>query len=338
MKPYKYLLLLIILLGNGSINAFAQANIVQKIDSLIVNYNKLGNFNGNILVAKDNHIIYESSLGYTDATKTNKLTLDYKFNIGSITKEFSAVALAQLEGQGRLNLSDKVSKYMPEFPLWANQVRIKNLLDYTSGIPDVNWKQINGDKDILAGLLVIDSLDFAPGTTYDYNNNNLFLRQLIVEKISKTPFKAYTEQFIFKPCDMSTAVMTPIENEDNIAKGFSTELKEDKKDLPITGGTYLTVLDLYKWSKCLYQKKLIKKRQILKLGKAFDLEDTQSALGNTIFKSNNLIKHVHDGRAGSYEALLVSNLNQNWTIILLSNSHTGKLFEISDKITQILNY
>ena len=120
----------------------AQQKKVLQIDSLMKRSAQTGAFNGNVLVAKNNKIIYNASLGFTDVTKTKKLTADYRFHIGSITKEFTAVALMQLQEQGRLKTDDHVSRYMPELPQWAHKVTIKNLLQYTSGIPNVNWKKI----------------------------------------------------------------------------------------------------------------------------------------------------------------------------------------------------
>ncbi|WP_421944209.1 serine hydrolase domain-containing protein [Pedobacter sp.] len=318
-------------------NVNAQTKQIKQIDSLIKFYNKTGAFNGNVLVSKNNNIIYNSSFGFTDATKTNKLTTDYRFHIGSITKEFSAVAIMQLKEQGKLNLDDKVSKFIPELPKWANEVSIKNLLQYTSGIPNVNWKNIKNDKDLFDGLMNVDTLDFKPGTSYNYNsNNNLFLRQFIVERLAKMPFKAYVEKFIFKPCKMNSSVMTPFENGEKIAKGFSINLIPDKADLPITGGTYITTADLLKWANCLHKNKVISKKSLYELSLHFDLPETQSALGEAEFINGNLIKHLHDGRAGNYEAILVSDINEKFTIILLSNNYSGKVFEISDVIAAIL--
>lgn len=317
-------------------NLFAQNRQIKQIDSLMKSSHKIGIFNGNVLIAKNNKIIYNTSFGFTDVTKTNKLTTDYRFNIGSITKEFSAVALMQLKEQGKLRLEDKVSKFIPELPKWANEVSIKDLLQYTSGIPNVNWKIIKNDKDLFDGLMSIDTLDFKSGTNYDYNNNNLFLRQFIVERVTKIPFKAYVEKFIFKPCQMTSSVMTPFENEEKIAKGFNNNLVPDKADLPITGGTYLTTTDLLKWANCLHQNKLINKKSLYELGQHFDLPETQSALGQTKFKNENLSEHLHDGRAGNYEAILVSDMDEKYTIILLDNNYNGKVFEISDAIISIL--
>jgi CubicO group peptidase (beta-lactamase class C family) len=336
MKYYKQLILLFTTLFLLPCHAFAQTKETGKIDSLMKWSNQIGAFNGNILVAKNNKIIYNASFGFTDVTKTKKLTTDYRFNIGSITKEYSAVALLQLQEQGKLKLDDHVSQYIPELPKWASKVTLKDLLQYTSGIPNVEWKKIKNDKDLFEGLQRVDSLDFKPGTNYDYNNNNIFLRQFIVERLTGMNFKTYAEKFIFKPCKMTSSVMTPFKNEKNIAKGFNSELIADKEDLPITGGTYLTTKDLLKWANYLHSNKIINADSLFELGQQFNLPETQSALGQAKFNNKKLMEHVHDGRAGSYEALLVSDMNKKFTIILLGNHYKGKLFEISDAIKAIL--
>lgn len=317
-------------------NISAQTKQINQIDSLMNHYSQIGAFNGNIVVSKNNKIIYNASFGFTDETKTRKLTTDYKFNIGSITKEFSAVALMQLKEQGKLKLNDKVSKFIPELPKWANEVAIADLLQYKSGIPNVNWKSIQNDKDLFDGLKLIDTLNFKPGTNYDYNNNNIFLRQFIVERLTGMSFKTYAEKFIFKLCKMNSSVMTPFENEKNIAKGFNNNLVQDKTDLSITGGTYLTTIDLLKWVNCLHSKKIVTKKSLFEIGQQFNLEETQSALGLAKYKNGNLIEHLHDGRAGNYEAILVSNITKKFTIILLDNNYNGKVFEISDAIIEKL--
>ena len=317
-------------------NLLAQTEQLKQIDSLMKRSNQIGVFNGNVLVSKNNKIIYNASFGFTDATKSNKLTTDYRFNIGSITKEFSAVALLQLEEKGKLKLDDKVSKFIPELPKWANEVTIKDLLQYTSGLPNVNWKKIKNDKDLFDDLKLIDTLDFKPGTKYDYNNNNIFLRQFIVERLTGMNYQTYVEQFIFKSCKMTSSVMTPFKNEENIAKGFNNNLVPDKTDLPITGGTYLTTIDLLKWANCLHSKKIINKKSLYEIGQQFASQETQSALGQAKYKNNNLIEHLHDGRSGNYEAILVSDIDEKFTIILLDNNYNGKVFEISDAIIAIL--
>lgn len=309
---------------------------INNLDKLMKSAYETGLFNGNVLVSKNNNIIYNASFGFTDATKTEQLTGEYRFHLGSITKEFSAVALLQLEEQGKLKLSDPVSTFIPELPNWAHEVTIKDLLQYTSGIPNVNWKKIKNDTDIFNDLLLIDKLSFKPGTDYDYNNNNLFLRQFIVEHISGVPFKTYVNKFIFQPLEMNSTLMTPLENEKYIAKAFNNQLVQDPVELPITGGTYTTTRDLLRWANGLHSKKVVNADSLFKLGQSFNVPDSQSALGNAKFENKKLIEHAHDGRAGNFEALLFSDVEDKITIILLSNNYKGKLFDISEAIQAIL--
>ncbi|KQB41350.1 serine hydrolase [Flavobacterium aquidurense] len=335
MIHYK-LYLFVVISFFSTISSFAQSDKTRQIDSLMQWSQKLGIFNGNVLVSKNDKIIYNKSIGFSDASKTIPLNTDYKFHIGSITKEFSALALAKLQEQGKLKLEDKVSKFIPEFPEWANDITIKNLLQYTSGLPNVVWKKIKNDKDLFDGLSQIENLDFKPGSDYDYNMNNVFLRQFIIERITGISFKSYVEEYLFKPCNMNSSIMTPFVNENNVAKGFNNDFINDPVELPLTGGTYLTAADLLKWEKCLYANKLITKQSLFEIGQSFDITDAQSGLGQASFKGTNLEFHLHDGRAGHFEAILLSDRKEKITIILLDNNHNGKVTEIAQTIRSIL--
>jgi len=336
MPYYRHLSLFFLVLLFVNSNACAQSKQFISIDSLMTAAYRSGMFNGNVLVSKNNTVVYDASFGFTDASQTTKLTSGYRFNIGSITKEFSAVALLQLKQQGRLKLEDAVSRFMPELPQWAHEVTIRDLLRYTSGLPQVDWEKIQNDEDLLQGIKSVSVLDFAPGSNYNYSLNNLFLRQFIVERITGMPFKEYTEKFIFTPCNMTSAVMTPIDNYSFIAKGFNSKLLADKADLPITGGTYLTVYNLLNWTECLYSGKMVDSNSLFESGQRFDLPDTQSALGLVTYQNKKVVQHVHDGRSGSYEAILVSDLHESFTILLLGNSYRGNVSEIAGNIAAIL--
>jgi len=332
-KKYSFQFFLILLFFTSKI--YSQTTIVNQIDSLMNWSHNNGMFNGNILISKNNKIIYNSSFGFADANKNTKLTSDFQFNIGSITKEFSAVALMQLIEKGKLKLNDKISKIFPELPEWSNKVTIKDLLQYTSGIPDVNWKKIKSNKDIFEDLKTIDTLNFNPGTQYDYNNNNFFLRLFIIEKISGMSYKNYVQENIFKPLKMNSAEITPIQENNNIAKGFNNKLVEDKPDF-LVGGAFLTTTDLLKFADNLHSNKIISKNSLFELGRHFNQEDTQSALGETKFRNKQLVEHSHDGRGGNYEALMMTDIKNGFSVILLSNNYQGKIFEISEAITSIL--
>jgi CubicO group peptidase (beta-lactamase class C family) len=113
-----------------------------QIDSLLQKAREIGILNGNVLVMDQGKTVYQSSFGFTDAGKQTKLTAQYRFHIGSIAKEFNAVAIMMMKEQGKLSLDDKLSQFMPDLPRWADSISVKNLLQYTSGLPDVKWNTI----------------------------------------------------------------------------------------------------------------------------------------------------------------------------------------------------
>lgn len=133
-----------------------------------------------------------------------------------------------------------------------------------------------------------------------------------------------------------TAILTPFENQKVVAQGFNDKLKNDKPDLPITGGTYLTTTDLPKWSVALTSNKMISKNSVFELGKHFNQPKVQSALGGSEFENNNIIQQAHHGRAGSFEAILCAYVNQKITIILLDNNYNGKIHELTNALNKII--
>lgn len=108
----------------------------KKIDSLIQKAIRLNRFNGSVLVCKNGKIVYEKAFGYQDAAKKNPNTVNTFYQIGSTTKEFTAGVILKLAEQNKLSLSDKLSKYFPDFKS-GNEITIKHLLSHTSGIYEI---------------------------------------------------------------------------------------------------------------------------------------------------------------------------------------------------------
>ena len=172
----------------------AQKNEQVKIDSLIQKAFRSGLFNGNVLVMNGNKEVYKAAIGFADATRTTRLTTQHRFHIGSIAKEFNAVGMMLLAEQGKIKLSDKVSNYLPQLPSWSASIQVRDLLGYTSGLPDVQWETVHSDAENMNNLLQLKQLDFEPGTRYAYNNNNVFLQRRIIESVTGTSFRDFVQQ------------------------------------------------------------------------------------------------------------------------------------------------
>lgn len=316
-------------------NFYGQTNkAATKLDSLFQKALQSKTFNGNVLIAEKGKIIYEKAFGKADTSNTIQLNTDYRFHIGSIAKEFNAVGIMILKEQGKLKLNDPVSKFLPELPSWANKIKIINLLQYTSGLPQIKWNEVNQDSDNMAFLQKTSVLDFEPGTKYDYNNNNVFLQRRIIEKITNMSFNSFVINKILKPIGIKNAVVDPDEKEPLFAKSFNSKGKQDILKYNISGWTALNLKDFYKWSQAINSFKIINPESTRELFEPFS-KDNQTGLGGGTIENGKVTSHIHDGAAFNYQALLISSLNS--TIILMTNNKQNNLEEISNSIESILS-
>lgn len=325
--------LLSLLLVSGITSA---QNKTATIDSMLSRTNRLGLFKGNVLVVDNNKIVYKGALGFTDASQTSKLTTAYRFHIGSIAKEFNAVAIMMLKEQGKLSVDDKVSKYLTNLPAWANTIAIKNLLQYTSGLPDLKWKTVKNDADIWADMRKIEKLDFEPGTNYAYNNSNTFLQRRIIEKITGLTFNEFVIQKMLKPCGMSNSVIDPDDNAPLMAKSYNNNLQPSSLIYPITGWTAVTLNDFYRWEKALENFKLINPASTKEILTPF-APNKQCGLGGGSIEGNKIIIHEHDGTSLNYQALLTANTTLGRTVILMTNNKQNNLYDVDRAIQAILD-
>jgi len=335
MKTYtKAILLFLLIICLCTNYGFAQTKKVLQIDSLIKGANQRDLFNGNVLIVENNKTIYKVAIGKADAFGITKLTEQYRFHIGSIAKEFNAVAIMVLKEQGLLKLDDKVSKYIQGLPSWANKIKIINLLQYTSGLPNPKWDSIRNDTDNFNDLKK-SKLDFEPGTNYAYNNNNVFLQKRIVESISSMSFNDFVKEKLLKPLGMKTAIVDPTQNDKFIARSFNKDNKQDTLLNPMSGWTAVTLNDFYKWSQAINEFKLINPSSTAELMATFD--NGQCGLGAGVMENNKMISHRHDGTAGNYQALLVSTIPNGRTVILMTNNKQNNLYAINTSIQSILD-
>ncbi|WP_299103501.1 serine hydrolase [uncultured Winogradskyella sp.] len=321
------------------------------IDSYIEELASKGKFNGNILVVRNGESVYENSFGFSDGSKTVKLTKDFRFDLGSVYKEFPAVSIMQLQEKGLLNVEDKLDKYLIDLPIWASTISIKNLLQYTSGLPQVEWDKYFEkneritDEKIKEDLLNIKELEFKPGKDYLYTNHSPILLSQVVEKITNQTFKAYVNQNLFIPFSLKSAVIhpeAPYLDKNLMAIPFDDDYEEDSYKVTISGAIFsLTANDLYNWIENLHTYKIINQESVKFLSEEADFfGNIQSPLGSVEWKNNRIIEHSHHGSAGNYECIVrrFNNDKDVLTIIVQTNQKHKNVGDISDEIKNILKF
>lgn len=323
-----------LVLGHGVANA--QPVVDARLKAYFDKACQEGTFNGNVLIVDRGKTVLRQACGYADGTHTRHLQLSDRFDIGSIAKEFDAVAILMLVQERKLSLSDPVSKFVPDLPAWAKTVKIDDLMHYTSGLPDVDWNTANSDADMLKTLQALDRLDFPAGTHYAYNNNNTFLRRRIVERASGMRFEEFLTSREFPKAGIRDAVIDPTEASPRIARSFDAQGKTDPMILWMTGWTALTVDDLLRWSDCITNFCLISPASTRQIVTTEDLS-WQTGLGHGEMAGDRLMRHIHDGNDHNFEALLVTDAAKGRTIILLTNKNRQDVDVVAHAINAILD-
>ena len=221
-------------------------------------------FNGSVLVAKDGEILYSKGIGMADEATKLANTPETRFRIGSITKQFTAMAILILESRGLVKPSDSICDYIDDCPKAWKAVTIEHLLAHTSGIasytdqPDFDPMKTATPSQIVASVADIP-LTWTPGESYSYTNTGYVLLGMVIEKVSGTSYEAFLQDEIFGPLGMKDS---GYEHGDTpgLATGYSMGVKvADPLDMSLpyaAGGLYSTVLDLNRWEEALYTERL----------------------------------------------------------------------------------
>ncbi|SDC22826.1 serine hydrolase [Pedobacter soli] len=316
------------------LSLFAQNKQQHQLDSLMKVAHQRGIFNGNILVAKGNKIIYEQSFGLADAEQKLPLSKEMLFDVGSISKEFNGAAIMWLSEHGKLSLDDELIKYFPSFPLWAKTVKIRHLINYTSAIPILGPELDGNDSLILESLKNLKTLAAAPGTVYIYNHINVSLQRSIIEMVSGMNYSTFLQTHIFPAAGMKHArVDYPVD-----AKGMARAFDEEGKTVPYAqqtkGWVRLPVRDLYKWMITLDAGKVIPASALRELGRNFP--GGESSLGTTSFNDDALISHQHQGSNSNYEAAFYHNAKDGISIVMMTNNQQMNVWPLKTAIVHIL--
>lgn len=336
---------------------FPQQIMIDKIDSLLRQYNQPSAPGAGIYISYAGKILMNRGLGFAEIEKNKKVSVSTNFRLASVTKQFTATAVLQLISKNRLSLETRLSEIFPELPSYSNKISIYQLLSHTSGlidyedlIHDTVTIQVR-DNDVLRLMLTTDSTYFEPGSQWRYSNTAYSLLALSVERISGLSFPDYLRKFIFQPLGMGNtiALVHGINEVSDRAYGYSksgdTWVRTDQSVTSAVlgdGGIYSSINDLIKWEKSLRNYSVLDKKFV-------DLATSRKQLNDgTVlnygfgwhiknFNGNEVIYHT--GSTRGFRNIIYRIPELELVIILLTNRNEGEESStetISDEITRIL--
>jgi CubicO group peptidase (beta-lactamase class C family) len=324
-------------------------NRAAEIDKLMTALYERGQFNGAVLVAQQGEIIYRNAFGKANFQTGADFTPDTPSDIGSVTKQFTAVAIMILAERMKLSYDDPVSKHIPEFSRLAHfsKITLRNLLTHTSGIPDYGDLGIDDSgldqKGLIAALLKRDNVLAKPGLKYRYSNPGYALLGIVVERVSDTRLGDFLEQEIFKPVSMRDTFVYDGHGKKTArtAVGYGQFGQVDDGGptaIPGDGGMYSTVVDLFRWDQALYTDTLVRQSVLAEAFSPGKVEEGTSTYGfgwNIARESGN--KYLwHQGNQAGFRAFIGRRLTDRVTVIMLTNKGNSKRLDINAAIQNIL--
>lgn len=279
---------LILLIGFNSIGMMAQ-NTEAVMDQIIESVYKPGDPGATVLVAKNGKVVYRKAFGMANLELNVPMKPEMVFEIGSITKQFTAVSILMLMEQGKLSLTDDITKFIQDYPAQGHKITIHHLLTHTSGIKSYTgmqewqplWRKDMSPAEMI-DLFKNQPMDFAPGERFLYNNSAYFLLGYIIEKASGLTYQQFLEDNIFKPLQMNNSYYgshkrvipnraAGYQNQDGFTNAEYLSLTQ-----PYSAGSIMSnVDDMLKWQNAIRDNKLVKAGSIQLAFKGYSTNDNK---------------------------------------------------------------
>ena len=186
--------------------------VAQAVDTIFAEWNRAGSPGAALVIVKDGAVLYQKGYGFANLDYDIPITAHTRFDIASVSKHFTAFAIAMLADQGRLSIDDDVRKHIPELPDFGRRIQIRHLVHHTSGIRDwvellsiagFRFDDVIAPTDIMTFMRHQQGLNFEPGAEYLYSNTGYNLLAEIVARASGQSFADFMQQRIFKPLGMN---------------------------------------------------------------------------------------------------------------------------------------
>jgi len=347
---------------NVALSPALEAALKDKLQAMFTTACSKDEFSGVYLVARGNHVISEAACGEASKRYHVANTMETIFNVASVGKMFTAVAIGQLADAGRLSYADPVSKYVDASwlsPEVAKKITVGQLLSHTSGLGNIfTDKFINGPYMQMAAMRNLAdykpftrdaTLEFAPGSNYLYSNMGMYFLGVIIEKVSGQDYFDYVRQHVFLATGMnSTDNYIRDEGTENLATGYisprsaAASRKENTVLIPVRGGPYgigySSAHDLLRFADALQAGKLLKPatRQLFWQDQSAGRADKGSYGYGFELRSGKLGKVAgHSGQFPGISSNLEMYLDAGYTVVVLSNYDPGTL-PLAGRIATVL--
>lgn len=351
----KIILLVVLLAFNET---FAQTNLVSDnvavSDSILESYTNPQEPGMAIAVIRNGKVIYKNTKGIADLSNNLIITDSSTFNIASVSKQFTALLTLIAEEEGKLSLQDNISQYLPELENLPYKITIEQLTNHTHGLPNYSdliqmigfslEDPVSNDQAVKT-MLSIESVNFEPGTQYQYGNSGFILLAEILKRVYEKPFSLLLKEKIFEPLNMSrtSVIDNPNTIIHNKAKSYTkkgdTYIEYNNRQMECgSSNIHTTLNDMIKWAINFQNPKVGTQSQMNQLMTKTISFSKDSDLGYGLGLISETYKGLrtvfHGGGTAGYRAYILHVPKHNFSIITLGNQESfDGLLIVQDLLT-----
>ncbi|MEM6263898.1 MAG: serine hydrolase [Bacteroidota bacterium] len=325
-------------------------DVALRLDTLLAAYHEQGNFQGNVLIAHENKVVFRKSY-LADSLEGS---IKSRFRIGSSSKPFTAMAILQLAEAEKLSLTDSLGKFFPDY--LHKSLTLKQLLTHQSGLndflshPDYAPQVINNSfsDEELRTRFFSDSLLFQPDSGFSYSNSGYVLLAQVVEHVTGKPFEEVLETQVFSPLGMNNTFVGGQINGQKTIPAFLYSLPEPvypMDNVRGAGGVISTVDDLLRWTQAIQRGDLLSPVTYQRmLTPSAEYRDWGAGYGygwmidKYLFeRSDKHPRYYHPGTDMGFYSMVLTQPDAGISIILLNNTGDFPRFDLTEVILEVLN-
>ncbi len=347
-----------ILLSAACLQAHATTPVASKqtqVDALFARWNGTDTPGAAVEVVQDGKVVYRRAFGMADIEQGRPITPTTDFHVASVSKQFTALAVLLLAQDGKLSLDDDVRRYVPELPDFGHVIRVRQLLNHTSGLRDqwnllsmAGWRMedVITEDDVMGLVRRQRGLNFAPGSEFEYSNTGYTLLGLIVARVSGESLAAFSKQRIFDPLGMKHTFFH--ERYSTLVPGRAQSYQPSADtgyegvalSYSVVGPSNLftTADDLVLWERNFEDARVGGKSLLAQMQTPGKLDDG-SALdyGDGLFVEDyrGLRTIGHDGADAGFRSYALRFPDQHLAIVILGNGADVQVNRLGDRIADI---
>lgn len=324
------------------------AAVTARLQTIVKAYTPGNSFMGAILVADGDRILLNQGFGMASLEWNIPNDPETKFRVCSLTKQFTAALVLLLEQDGKLHIDDPVGRYLPDAPGGWEKITVRELLDQTSGIPDLvgdkdfgSWSMSEHTPAEVFALLQNRPLEFEPGTKFEYSNSNYSVLGMVIEKVSGEKYGTLLRRRILEPLGMKD---TGLDTDELILAKRAAGYGQGKDGLVAArtmsmsvpwsaGSIYSTTEDLLRWERGLFGGKILNDASLKEMTTA---GNGNYGFGVEVRDVDGLKVVEHGGGIQGFSAELIDVPQRNVTVIVLSNVYSSTPGAMGEQLSDVV--